>query len=179
MLGTMYVYRPSPTTQWAPADLRTDSKSELATATPEDPSPHPHMAPLPLPGGFADTWRATLGSADYFQWLASSKSPLPTSVAPCRPSLPDHSVDYDEVTERLRALLRALLLMAVDSGPQEMRISGKSVTPKYTAPLTSGISLSMVVSLMPSLLPTDQAQRSARSLREQEVSLPSLLQLLA
>jgi hypothetical protein len=55
MFGTMYVYRPAPTTQWTPANLCTDWKSDLDTTPPEDPSPDPHLAPLPLPGGFADT----------------------------------------------------------------------------------------------------------------------------
>jgi hypothetical protein len=46
MIGTMYVYRPSPTTQWAPVDLRTDWKIEFTTTPPEDPNPDPHLAPL-------------------------------------------------------------------------------------------------------------------------------------
>jgi hypothetical protein len=99
--GTLHVYRPSPETQWQPSDLLTDWQSRLTTAAPGDPSPHPHLAPLPLPDDFAASWRETLNIPEFFAWLGTARPPLPTSVTPCRPRLPDRAIDYNTMTTRL------------------------------------------------------------------------------
>ena len=100
--GSLPLYSPSPTEQWASEDILTDWKGAIAVGAPGDPDPIPVLSPLPPPGDFATGWRTSLTLADFQLWLESATAPLPAPLAGPPPSLPERAVDYETLEETIR-----------------------------------------------------------------------------